>query len=63
MIVNEKSPQTDREFNHIGHYLSTLLPRCSDSNLTIRQTAAENIQALLCKLIENSTKINKLIEK
>jgi hypothetical protein len=40
--------QEEKSFPELGHYLAVLLPRCSDSNLTIRQTAAENIQALLC---------------
>src|SRR5688572_1290403 len=40
--------QEEKAFPELGHYLSVLVPRCSDSSVTLRQTAAENIQALLC---------------
>jgi hypothetical protein len=45
--VHEKFPQEEKAFPELGQYLGVLLPRCSDATLSIRQTSAENIQALL----------------
>jgi hypothetical protein len=46
-VVNEKCPQQESQFPKIGQRLSALLPRTMDSTLSIRQCAAENVQALL----------------
>jgi hypothetical protein len=47
-ITHENCKQTEKALPHLGHYLATLLPRCTDSQLAIRQTAMENVQAVLC---------------
>ncbi len=47
-VTHENCKQTEKALPHLGHYLATLIPRTTDSNLTIRQTAIENVQAVLC---------------
>ena len=56
MIVSEGVRVSSQEFDHIGHYIGTMLPRCSDSDEEIRIAAVENVQALLYidQLLRNS---------
>jgi hypothetical protein len=44
-----RSSQVDKELSHLGHLLSTIIPRCTDPSLVVRQTAVENVQALMCE--------------
>ena len=45
--VHEKVPMKDKAVPNLGHHLASLLSRCNDSSLLVRQTSAENVQALL----------------
>lgn len=45
--VHEKCPQEEKALPELGHLVAALIPRCSDASVTIRQTAAESVQALL----------------
>lgn len=45
--VHEKVPMKDAAIPGLGNFLAEMLARCNDSSITVRQTSAENIQALL----------------
>ena len=47
--VHEKISQDIKFIPELGTHVGIFLPRVTDADLTIRQTATENVQALLCK--------------
>eukprot|EP00463_Aulacantha_scolymantha_P000308 TRINITY_DN1186_c0_g1_i1.p1 TRINITY_DN1186_c0_g1~~TRINITY_DN1186_c0_g1_i1.p1 ORF type:complete len:413 (-),score=76.39 TRINITY_DN1186_c0_g1_i1:393-1631(-) len=60
-IIHDKAPQTENVVPNIGAMISVLIPRCTDSALTVRQTCVENIQAILYidQLLENTANPNQ----